>query len=144
LKSRLAAGLVFSFILAGCTDSPSPTAETPNDIVDVSTFVTALRRSGATVELGGLVSQPFFSVGGQIVRVNGEDVQVFVYADEASARADASRVSADGSQIGTSILTWVAPPHFYRSGRVVALYVGSTGQIQSLLENLLGPQFAGR
>lgn len=131
-------------IQTGCTNSPSPTGGTERGIVDVSTFVDALRESGATVQVGGAVSQPFFSGGGQIVRVNGEDVQVFAYPDEASAAADASRISSDGSAIGTSMVSWVAPPHFFRSGPVLVLYVGSSEPIQSLLESVLGPQFAGR
>ena len=42
------------------------------------------------------------------------------------------------------MVTWVAPPHFYRQGRVIVLYVGSNPNILSLLTAVLGPQFAGR
>ena len=35
------------------------------------------------------------------------------------------------------------PPHFYRQSRLIVLYVGSDRAIMTLLEGLLGPQFAG-
>jgi hypothetical protein len=63
--------------LAACNESSGVAPS--GDVDDVSSLVTALRQAGATVELGGSVSQPFVAVTGQIVRVNGEDVQVFVY-----------------------------------------------------------------
>ena len=39
---------------------------------------------------------------------------------------------------------WIAPPHFYHTGRVIVLYVGSNADLIRLLEATLGPQFAGR
>ena len=38
---------------------------------------------------------------------------------------------------------WVSTPHFYRSGEIIAVYVGTSQELPSLLESVLGPQFAG-
>ena len=92
----------------------------------------------------GEVSQPFFSDEGQAIIVNGEQVQVFEYADESAVEADASKVSPDGGTVGTTMITWVATPHFFRSGRVMVLYVGDDTSTLKVLETVLGPQFAGR
>ena len=77
------------------------------------------------------------------MRVNGEDVQVFEFADEATAEMAASQISPDGSSTPTMMITWMATPHFYRSGRVIVVYVGENEGITSLLEAMIGPQFAG-
>jgi hypothetical protein len=58
--------------------------------------------------------------------------------------ADAAQVAPDGGSIGTSMVTWVATPHFYKTGRILVLYVGDDQAILDLLEGALGPQFAGR
>ncbi|HEV2107022.1 MAG TPA: hypothetical protein VGR16_02025 [Thermomicrobiales bacterium] len=40
-------------------------------------------------------------------------------------------------------MEWVAPPHFFRQGAVIVLYVGEDPAVLDLLEELLGAQFAG-
>jgi hypothetical protein len=111
-------------------------------VFDRSTLIQGLRNQGASVEVAGSVSQPFFSVGGQILGVDGEDVQTFEYASEEDARAEAARVSPDGSTIGTTIVAWVAMPYFFRVGRVLALYVGDNQAALAPLEAVMGAPFA--
>ena len=53
-------------------------------------------------------------------------------------------ISQDGSSIGTTMVTWVAAPHFYAAGRLIVLYVGEDGGVIEVLDQVLGPQFAGR
>jgi hypothetical protein len=122
------------------------TVESDVDLVvsDYASLLASLSTAGAEVSEGEIISQPFFTVTGKIIRVNGEDVQVFEYEDEAAAETDASQISEDGSSIGTSMISWMASPHFYRGGKLIVLYVGDNTEITSLLESLLGPQFAGR
>ena len=88
--------------------------------------------------------QPFFDVEARILVVDGEGVQVFEYGDDATAAAQAARVSRDGSQIGTSKPFWVGPPHFYRKGRLLVLYLGEDTHTRERLACLLGPPFAER
>ena len=63
---------------------------------------------------------------------------------EAAAQADADLVAPDGSSVGTSMPFWVDDPHFYHSGKLIVLYLGSDQSILTALEAILGPQFAGR
>ncbi len=140
--------LIFSTVLAGCAAqgvSGAPVDTTPRDEVeDLVDLVEALQAEGAQVEPGKAIQQPFLSAPGQIVKVNGADVQVFEYSSVEDMGLEASQVSEDGSSIGTSMVTWMAPPHFYRSGRLLILYVGEEDAVIDLLESVLGPQFAGR
>jgi hypothetical protein len=126
-------------MLACCTGNTSPEAV----VDDLDALIRELRNEGAAVNIVGSISQPFFSASGQVLRVNGEDVQVFEYENAAAAQGEAARVSPDGSSVGTTIITWVSTPHFYRSGRVIVLYVGRSRELLSLLDSVLGPQFAG-
>ncbi len=112
-------------------------------VFDRSTLIQGLQNQGASVEIAGSVSQPFFSVGGEFLGVDGEDVQTFEYASEEDARAEAALVSPDGSTIGVTIVAWVATPHFFRAGRVIALYVGDNQAALAPLEAIMGAQFAG-
>ena len=103
-----------------------------------------LRAQRATVAVTKeKVSQPFFSAPGRIFTVNGEALQVFEYATPSAVDVDASRVSADGTTIGTSKPTWMATPHFFKSGKLIVLYVGGNQTIVDLLRKTLGNQFAG-
>jgi hypothetical protein len=138
--------LIFIVIgaLLGLVACDSTTGPDGDAAMDYNQLLQGLRQSGLPAEPAGQLSQPFISVPARLIAIGGEQVQVFEYPDERSAQADAARISADGSVVGTSIITWVGPPHFYWRGRVLALYVGDRADIKTALERLLGSQFAGR
>ncbi len=123
---------------AGCTKE-----EPAKPATDYASLVDNLRTAGATVEPAGEIIQDFFSVRAQVIKVNGDDVQVFEYSDKTAADTEAALVSPDGSSIGTSTPFWVGPPHFYKSGRIVVLYIGENNSVVNMLQNVLGNQFAG-
>ncbi len=126
-------------------DSEEPIVSHGGPTSDYVSLVDNLRAAGATVEPAGeVINQPFFSVTGSIITVNGGDVQVFEYADAATAEAEAALVSPDGSSVGTSMVGWVASPHFYRVEKLIVLYVGDGEAVTAVLESVLGQQFAGR
>ena len=113
-------------------------------VIGYVSLVDNLRVAGAGVEPAGIVKQPFFVPPGQLLTVNGGDVQVFEFASTEEAATAASTVSTDGSSIGTSMVAWVAAPHFYQAGKLIVIYVGSDGGDINLLEEVVGSQFAGR
>lgn len=111
---------------------------------DLSALLRALRARGLTVEDAGAVSQPFFSPEGRAYTVAGENVQVFRYNSVRAADAEAKKVNAEGTTVGTNAMMWVGPPHFYRKGRLLVLYVGDNDGVLEALSAALGPQFAGK
>ena len=130
---------------SGASNDTSAAPDVQDDgVEDQADLIAALRAVGAEVEPGDTIEQAFFSVPGQILKVNGADVQVFEYESAEAMGTEASQVSEDGSSIGTSMVSWVAPPHFFRSGRVLVLYVGDDAAVLDLLEGALAEQFAGR
>jgi hypothetical protein len=148
--------LVFALMMSGCGNAStpvSPTASTepaitettePVIVEDQASLIAALQAAGATVETGEPISQVFFSPEGSIIKVNGADGQVFEYESVEAMENEAAQVAPDGGSIGTSMVTWMDTPHFYKAGHIIVLYVGSDESVLSLLENALGPQFAGR
>ena len=114
----------------------------------IGQLVSDLEGLGAVVSLGDSLSQPFFSVAGQEVTVNREVVQVFTYASPKEARSDADLVDKTGFEVGTTMVSWVAPPHFFLphfflKDNLLVLYVGVNDAVISLLQEALGPQIAG-
>jgi hypothetical protein len=123
---------------------PPETTSHGNPISGYVELVDALRAAGATVEPSEPVTQVFFTPEGNIIKVNGADVQVFEYESAEDMENEASQVEPDGGSIGTTMVTWMDTPHFYKAGRIIVLYVGSDETVLDLLESTLGPQFAGR
>ncbi|MDO8412718.1 MAG: hypothetical protein Q7S51_02890 [Gallionellaceae bacterium] len=116
----------------------------PASATDLATLITSLRASGAGVKLGEKVDQPFFSVPGKIITLNGEDIQVFQFPDVTTIAAQAAQISPDGNNVGTSKPMWIEPPHFFRKGKLLALYIGNNDQVLKALTTVLGQQFAGK
>lgn len=111
--------------------------------LDYAGFISALKAGGSAVEELGEIEQPFFPVAGRRVTVDGFELQVFEFGDETAADEAAGTISPDGSGVGTSMVSWIEPPHFYKSGKLIVLYLGSDANITSLLSTLLGAQIAG-
>jgi hypothetical protein len=130
-----------ALLIAACAPQAQSSATTE---LDQASLIEALRATGAEVELGDSVEQAFFAVLGQILKLDGTDVQVFEYESAQAMEADVAQVSADGDTIGNSMVTWVATPHFFKSGRVLVLFVGDDAAVLELLGGVLGEQFAGR
>jgi hypothetical protein len=149
MKNQIWMILLFVVALAvsACANrslAAAPSAPEPGTIEDKATLTTALQDAGASVEAGELVSQDFFTPEGSILKVNGADVQVFEYESMEAMEEEASQVSPDGGSIGTSMVMWMDVPHFYKTGKIIVLYVGSDTTVLELLESAVGSQFAGR
>ena len=117
---------------------------TSGAVTDYPSLINSLRASGAGATAAGDVEQPFLSIKGVMVKVHGEDVQVFQYANAAAADAEAAPISRDGMAVGTRKIFWVGPPHFFKQGKVLVLYVGNDDKVLKALEAVLGRQFAGQ
>jgi len=79
-----------------------------------------------------------------MIKVHGEDVQVFQYADAAAVEAEAAPIARDGMTVGTKKIFWVGAPHFFKKEKLLVLYVGDNPKVLKALAALLGRQFAGQ
>ena len=149
--SLISSLLLLALFVTACRNQPiipsaeaGPTTSHGGPVEDHVGLIDSLRNAGATIEFGDQVEQVFFTVKGGIIKVNGADVQEFEYETSEAMEADAAQVAPDGGSVGTSMVTWVAAPHFYKAGRILVLYIGDDQAILDLLEGALGSQFAGR
>lgn len=118
---------------AGIPQTGDGDAGVPDDLDEM---LRVLRTAGATVKLGDTVEQDFLSVPGQILTINGEEVQLFVYNS-------AEELETQASQLATNAGT-EEEPHFYKLGNMLVRYVGREPDIRDLLEDVLGAQAVGQ
>ena len=121
----------------------SPIAIAATDEARYASFLRALRAAGIQVQTLGPVDQPFFSAKGKVINLSGEHVQVFEYPSATEAEAEAALVSPNGRTVGAAKPHWLGPPHFFKRGKIIALYLGDDAKTLKALEAQLGPQFAG-
>ena len=110
---------------------------------DMDDLIRRLSAEGLEVHLGEEISQPFFTVKGNLLHVNNETLRIFTYENSESATIEAAKISNDGESIEGHALDWPAKPHFYASGRIIVLYLGEDIELMHFLEQILEPQFAG-
>jgi hypothetical protein len=107
-------------------------------------LIAKLRAQGARASsTGERVRQPFFSVSGRIMKINNENIQVFEYSNPATTQSQAKRVSPNGKTIGATKPSWMSTPHFFKSNKLIIIYVGDDQVILRILRAELGEQFAG-
>ena len=136
--------LASAAILVSCAASQDDGESETASVVTYDELVAALRDNGSAVESLDPISQPFFVPEGRVISVDGSEVQVFEYPNEEDSRLAAGTISSDGGSIGTSMVSWVEAPHFFRTGKLIVLYVGEADAIIEALQVVLWPQIAGR
>ncbi len=112
-------------------------------VASVPALIDALRAAGFKVRSAGTLDQPFFSVPAQVFVVGEDDLQVYTFQSAADAENAAKKVSPTGGTIGTTAMHWMAPPHFFRRGRLIALHLGHSQKVLAEMKRLLGEPFAG-
>ncbi|MEX0761122.1 MAG: hypothetical protein WD208_10855 [Dehalococcoidia bacterium] len=108
----------------------------------------SLQSGSVTVEqVKDMLDTGMFGASASILRVNGQDVQVYEFRYPQDAQRIASGVSPGGGAItnpdGTEVsVPWDGPPHFYLQGNVIALYVGDDEDVVAALDGVAW-KFAG-
>ncbi len=147
-KSRLVAVVAIPLILIGVYffSIPLGSIQVPQDTSSLVDILIVIRVPLEMSDDGSVIvremSQPFFSVDAKIIKMYGEEVQTFEYRTIDDAQNDIDEVTPDGQFRNVNVI-WVGTPHFYRSDRLIILYVGDHVDIIHRLEDLFGPQFAG-
>jgi hypothetical protein len=150
MKGEVRCLALFAFIASvvssafGSADPQPKSGSHTSQVVDYKSLLADLRAKGLRAESAGKIVQPFFTVAGRVIQVNGQDLQVFQYPDAARAKAQAALVSPDGLAVATTKVHWLAPPRFYKRGKLLVIYLGDDGDVLKILEAALGPHFAGK
>ena len=90
---------ILAITISTCQSQPQVAPSDTQALLGPATqvFADELRAAGANVTTSIRLTQPFFSVGGIVLTVNGEDLQVFEYPDEVSAQVDEAAISPDAN-----------------------------------------------
>lgn len=137
-------GIGFS---TACRSAEEESHSADGEISGQVAFIDALRGRGYRVEILGDIEQPFLEGSGTRVSLSGVDVdppeelQLYAYSSADAAASDANSLGPGGAPPGVHV-NWMAPPHFFRAGRLLALYVGSDPETLSVLRDLLGDEVA--
>ena len=137
--------LFLCFILMGCGGQQSDDKGTS---LTYSAFVQKLQQKGVSTATTNAFNADLFSGTAHGLVIQNEHISVFEYETNDAMQAEANNISSDGSTIhnqngSTAAIDWIAPPHFYKAGRIIVFYVGKSQHITSLLQSILRPQFAG-
>ncbi len=97
-----------------------------------------LGKTLTVVQTDQTVLHPFFRVPGQVVQVNGQDLQVFVYADPTARKSDTARISADGTMIAGEVVDWPVRPKFASTGNVLTVLLSTDARIAGRIERAIG------
>lgn len=65
----------------------------------------------------------FLAVEGHQMRVSGSDLQIFIYPDAASRKADSDRLDTTRVAPADADIDWVAKPHLIASGNLIAIHL---------------------
>ena len=142
---------ILSLFLFACGSQDS-TAEPSSGVeMDAVSLVDNLRAAGAIVNVGEAFPDPltlFMYQSRHLITVNDQNVQIFEFFSSTEADAAAQTVSPSGFSVSRPgevvVIEWIGTPHFYKTGRVIVLYVGDEPSVLSVLKEVLGLQFAGR
>ena len=135
--------ILLGVITAACGSGPTG----PTSFGSAEALVTALRAQGVTATTGQTLpmqSHPYFSTNARIVTMNSAILNVLEYDSSGDADREAATVSPTGSSIGSTQIEWVGPPHFFKNGRLIVLYVGDRSDVLQPLTTVLGAQFSPR
>lgn len=106
-------------------------------VITFDDLVAALQNKGANTVVTGDIAQPFFTItNGQILRVNGEDVQVFEFNDVSSRTAAAAKIPAEISRLDSVSAVSQQQAHFWSQGRLIVVYLGNDTNTVQLLNGL--------
>lgn len=133
--------LMVSVLLLGACTPVSPEPQIPPTGEDVDTYgelVGTLEATGATVIPMGMVEHPLSNLTGQLVRVNGVDIQVFEF-DEVVDREQVSVLIQQNAGMVTQYFPQeVGEPHFWAQSRLLVAYFGEDRATINTMSNILG------
>jgi len=92
---------------------------------------------------GEETGHPYLTSTGELLRLNGQDVQAYTYESAEAAKKEAVLINPDGSKEGVAFIRWPGPMHFHGLDRYILVYVGEDEEVLISLNLTFGGAFAG-
>ncbi len=135
----LVVGLLTLLVVSACAQIPATEGTAGGADVkmpdDYLTLLDDLRSTGAVVADGGEMGQSLFDVAAQVVKVDGETVQIFIFESEDARKAAQNTISENASKQDPG---FGDRPYFWSRGRMLALYDGENPKVLSSMNLTLG------
>lgn len=127
-------------LLVGCGTTTDPPTPTPDAVVDTGAeLITTLQAEGVVAQDGGPFSDYLFDGGGQLLLVNGQQVQVWEFATIEDA--DTAREFISGTESPLATIRFFQSPRFFQAGTMLVLFVNTDPAILNMLTRILGEPF---
>jgi hypothetical protein len=114
---------------------------TGQEVVTSSELIGSLEDAGRDVSVIGDVNQPFIPVTGQLMQVNGQEVQVFEFSTQQERQQISDLLRREGYTI-EGIAPGVQDPYIWDQGRLLVIYVGQDQATINTLNSFLGESMA--
>jgi hypothetical protein len=123
----------------GLSASPLGFVSQGQQIGNTTQFVTALRGAGATVKQVEQVQLPNSPANAQIIQVNGADVQVLQFPNQADRQQVSDAIAQAGKVVDIPLLPYVtSQADVWASGNLIVLYAGQDQSVMNLVSGILG------
>lgn len=83
------------------------------------------------------IRHSFLAVEGHLMRVSGSDLQVFIYPDPASRKADSDQIDTTRVAPATAMIDWVTTPHLIASGNLIAIHLTPNARLAERVRLIL-------
>lgn len=120
-------------------DSSQPAGST-SQLTTVDALVTELNQTGSPVVERETINQDFLQVPGEVLQLANQDIQVYQYPDTVLRQQDSSKISSDGTIVGSSQIAWGDQPHFWAKDNLIVIYVGSDQAVIDQINSVIGNQ----
>lgn len=132
--------LIMAFTFANCS-SEAQKEEKGNDFT-YNELIGELKNNGYKVneikQTEDDIKHSFLSVPPHFLDVNGESMFVYEFPDSKTSDSQAETISEDGNKVGNAFIEWIDKPYFYKKGKLIVGYAGSSNQILKCLKKILG------
>lgn len=135
--------LLAAVLVAGCGWSASAGSSPSTSGDGPEALIADLQRAGATTTNQGSFTPDPFPGKGVSLCVNGQPVNVYVFASAAEREQASGGIDrTDPFHVGTAIVEWIGSPRFWERDRILVLYLGPDPAVEALVTSVLGPPFA--
>lgn len=146
-KQYLYLAMLALLVCSACKDDIPPPPRSAADI-DVASptynIINLMTASGNKVDVIGGAARPYFETRHAAIRINnGVDLELYEFSSTEDLNEAAASVSPDASKIGADSIAWPAPPHLFKTDKVIILYMGNDRDNLVQLASAFGNQFAG-
>jgi hypothetical protein len=121
-----------------------------NKTYTLSQFEEQMKEKGYDFDIKSVQSD-FIPTTRKRMIIDDKSIDIYIFHNNINMENEAKNIGSNGfsyksnTRDTTRIINvgWVAPPHFYKKGRIIVQYVGSDQKILTDLKNIFGGQFIG-